>query len=184
MLRGDERAFDEFFESFFPALYRFALTRVGHDDAAEEIAQATLCAAVRKLDTFRGEAALFTWLCTFCRHEIAGFYRRANRRPPTVDLVEDNPEVLGALESLWALTGDGPQEAVRRSEIVRLVHVTLDMLPARYGDALEWKYIDGLSVKQIAERLGSSAKAAESLLTRARVAFRDGFSTLTRRRFA
>jgi DNA-directed RNA polymerase specialized sigma24 family protein len=60
-----------------------------------------------------------------------------------------------------------------------LVRLTLDQLPARYGDALEWKYVEGLSVKEIAVRLGVGPKAAESLLTRARQAFRDAFATLS-----
>ena len=49
---------------------------------------------------------------------------------------------------------------------------------AHYGDALEWKYLEGLAVREIADRLGLTAKAAESLLARAREAFRDGFSAL------
>ena len=72
MLAGDERAFEEFFDGYFPALFRFALARVGGDEgAAEDVVQTAMTAAIRKLATFRGEAALFTWLCTFCRHEIA-----------------------------------------------------------------------------------------------------------------
>jgi RNA polymerase sigma-70 factor, ECF subfamily len=57
------------------------------------------------------------------------------------------------------------------------VQAILDRLPARYGDALEWKYVEGLSVMEIAERLGVGAKAAESLLTRARTAFRDAYTS-------
>jgi len=183
MLAGEGAAFDEFFERHFPGLYRFARTRLDGDaDAAEEVVQAALCRAISKLRTYRGEAALFTWLCTFCRHEISAFYRRSSRQPATVDLVEDSQEVLGALESLWVLTGESPDEALRRGEIARLVHVALDRLPARYADALEWKYVDGASVKEIAARLGLTAKAAESLLVRARVTFREAFSTLTRPR--
>lgn len=181
LLAGDERAFDEFFQGNFPALYRFAMARLSYDaDAAEEVAQATLCAAISKLHTYRGEAKLFTWLCTFCRHEISAYYKRGNRRPATVQLVEDDPEVSAALESLGAVAGHGPEDALERSEVARLVHVTLDRLPGRYADALEWKYVDGLTVDEIAGRLELSPKAAESLLTRARAAFRDGFSTLMR----
>ena len=55
LLRGDERAFEEFFSTYFPRLYRFALVRTGHDpDAAEEVVQATLVQVVRKLETYRG----------------------------------------------------------------------------------------------------------------------------------
>jgi len=181
MLAGDESAFEQFFDACFPALYRFAMTRMDrNEDDAEEVAQATLCRALSRLETYRGEAPILTWLFTFCRHEIAAFYRRAGREPHPVDLVEEIPEVAAALESL-AATGADPSDVLQREEIVRLVHVTLDSLPGHYADALEWKYIEGLPVRDIAARLALSPKAAESLLTRAREAFRDGFATLTGR---
>jgi len=174
MLAGDERAFTEMFDGYFPGLYRFALARVGRDeDAAEEIVQATLVAAIRKLSTYRGEAALFTWLCTFCRHEISAHWRRTRRAP--VELAEDDPLVEAALDA---------EMAIEREETARLVHVLLDRLPPRYAAALEWKYIDGLSVQEIADRMALSVKAAESTLTRARDAFREGFAILTRARAA
>jgi len=181
LLAGSERAFNSFFDQYFPGLYRFALARLGgNEDLAEEVAQATLCKAIAKLGTYRGEAALFTWLCTFCRHEISGHLQQ-NRRIAArrVDLVEDSPEIRAALESLGAVA-DGPQQALDRSELARLVQVTLDQLPPHYGNALEWKYLEELPVKEIAARLGLSPKAAESLLTRAREAFRDGFGALMR----
>ena len=179
MLSGEERAFGEFFAANFPGLYRFALTRLGNDaDAAEETVQAALAKALSKLATFRGEAQLFTWLCTFCRHEIAAHYERTRRRPPTVELVEDSPAIRAALESLAMSENAGPESSLRREEVARMVHLVLDRLPSRYGDALEWKYVDGLSVAEIAGRLGLTPKAAESMLTRARGAFRDAFATL------
>ena len=179
MLAGEERAFDEFFEGHFPGLYRFALTRLNHDeDAAEEVAQAAICKAISKMKTYRGEAALFTWLCTFCRHEISAYVKKNRRQLPQVDLIEDRPEVRAALESIGASL-EGPEQVLDRHEIGRLVQVTLDQLPPRYGNALEWKYLEGLSVKEIALRLELSPKAAESLLTRAREAFRDAFTALT-----
>jgi RNA polymerase sigma-70 factor (ECF subfamily) len=179
LLAGDEAAFDEFFDRYFPGLYRFALGRLGQDeDAAEEVAQATICKAIRKVGTFRGEAALFTWLCTFCRHEISAWLRRNGVAAARVDLVEEIPEVRAALESLS--TGlDDPDAALGVKELRRLVQVTLDSLPGRYGSALEWKYLEELPVREIAERLGVSPKAAESLLTRAREAFREGFTAIT-----
>jgi RNA polymerase sigma-70 factor, ECF subfamily len=74
---------------------------------------------------------------------------------------------------------DGPHQALEQRDVARLVQLTLDYLPARYGDVLEWKYIQGLTMQEIAERIGGSAKAVESLLTRAREAFRAGFATVT-----
>lgn len=179
LVKGDEGAFQTFFDVYFPRLYRFALARLGgNEQVAEEVVQSTLCQVVRKIHTFRGEAALFTWLCTFCRREVSAYYKRTNREPQKILLVEEEPEIRSALESLMSAYGTDPEETLRRGELARLVQVALDHLPPRYGDALEWKYIQGLSVKEIAPLLDVSPKAAESLLTRARVAFRDGFMSL------
>jgi RNA polymerase sigma-70 factor (ECF subfamily) len=177
LLHGDEEAFQEFFDAHFSRLYRFALTRVGDEDTAEEIVQETLIQAMRKLGTFRGEAALFTWLVTICRHQIAAWFERTGRRS-IVSLEEDLPDVRARLEALANLEM-GPDEAVHRQEVARLVRVALDFLPGRYGDVLEWKYIDERPVTEIAARLGLSPKAAESMLTRARYAFREAFAALT-----
>jgi RNA polymerase sigma-70 factor, ECF subfamily len=176
MLGGEERAFEEFFARYFSPLFRFARARLrGEEDAAEEVVQEVLILAVRKLATYRGEATLLTWLFTLCRHRI-GAQLRARRRGEMEELIEERPDVRSALESLGG--GDLRSELQRR-ETGRLVRFTLDSLPDRYRDALEWKYLLGLSVLEIAERLGVSGKAAESLLGRARLAFRDGFSTVT-----
>lgn len=180
LLKGEERAFEEFFSAYFPRLYRFALVRTGYDpEAAEEIAQATMAQVVRRLETYRGEAALFSWLCTFCRHELSAYYRRRGRQPQAIELIEDVPEVRAALESLMTTSASDPELETQRRELGRLVQVALDQLAPRYGDALEWKYIHGLSVREIASLMGVSPKAAESVLSRARVAFRDAFSSLS-----
>jgi RNA polymerase sigma-70 factor (ECF subfamily) len=178
MLGGEERAFAEFFDGYCPRLYRFAVARMrGDEDAAEEVVQNTLCKAISGLKAYRGEAALFTWLCTICRREIGAYYREFQEAPQGVGLLEDSPEIRGALESL-AAGEDDPEISLRRVEMARLVQVVLDCLPSLYGDALEWKYIHGWSVNQIAQRMNLGPKATESLLTRARQAFREGFSAL------
>ena len=179
MLAGDQEAFDTFFNDYFPSLYRFALTRVrGNEDAAEEVAQSTLCKAIGKLQTYRGEAALFTWLCTFCRYELSAYFRKRRHEAPSLDLVEDRDEFRAALDSIGADLDD-PSVQFDREELARLARVVLDQLSPSYSRALEWKYLEGISVKEIAERLQLSPKAAESILSRARVAFRDLFQTLT-----
>ena len=87
-------------------------------------------------------------------------------------------EVRAALETLSAIPSEDPQDSMKSEQLRRLVQAILDHLPTRYGDVLEWKYIQGLSVKEIATRLGVAPKAAESVLSRARVAFRDGFAAV------
>ena len=180
LLRGDERAFDQFFNENFSRLYRFALTRMSDDpDAAREVAQITLSKAVRKLHTYKGEAALFTWLCTICRNETSDWLTRQGRYRDHIVLVEDFAEVRAAVESLQEPAWLGPEAQFRRRELLRLIQVSLDSLPPNYGNALEWKYIEGRSVAEIAERLEIGREAAQSLLARARRAFAEAYSSLT-----
>jgi RNA polymerase sigma-70 factor (ECF subfamily) len=172
LLRGDDVAFTTFFDWMFPRVYRFALMRVGgREDAAEDIAQATLCRAVQRIATWRGEATLFTWICTICRREIES-WRRAHPAEDEVDLVEDMPEIRAALETLRQPPAS-VEGRLQREQTAALVQRILDHLPVRYGRALEWKYLDEIPVREIAARLDLSEKAAESLLTRARAAFRE-----------
>jgi RNA polymerase sigma-70 factor (ECF subfamily) len=93
-----------------------------------------------------------------------------------VSFSDDRPELRTALEALAAGDADDPEATLRRRELSTIVQLTLDHLPGRYGDVLEWKYMHGLSVDEIAGRLGIGYKAAESLLTRARAEFRQAFS--------
>jgi len=179
MLAGDERAFTAFFETYFPRIYRFALPRLGrNEDVAKDVVQATLIKAMRKLGDWRGEAAMFTWLCQICRREIADHVRSQRRHSSKVVLIEDSEEVRAALESIEAPPGDDPLRRCDGAELKRLVHAVLDRLPNRYGEALEWKYVEGRSVEEIGDRLGIGHTAAQSLLARARVAFRDGLEAV------
>jgi RNA polymerase sigma-70 factor (ECF subfamily) len=179
VLAGDQGAFDELFQQYFDRLYRFALARLRNDpDTAEDVVQQTLCKAMEKLRSYRGEAALFTWLCQICRNVITDGYRAREREAQRSVPFEDSAEIRTALELLGAPGLEDPQHAAQRSEVGRLVQLILDHLPGRYGDVLEWKYVQGLSVNEIAARLHTGPKAAESLLTRAREAFREGFTSL------
>lgn len=178
LLDGDEDAFSDFVDDYYPRLYRFAFSRLGRNaDAAQDVVQSTFEKVIPRLASYRGEAALFSWMCGFCRFEIAAYWRQLGRRGAEVELNEHSDELKAALESL-AAHQDGPDDAVHRRQLAQLVWTALDHLPVRYGNALQMKYIAGLSVRDIAARLGVSPKAAESLLTRARQAFRDGFATV------
>jgi RNA polymerase sigma-70 factor (ECF subfamily) len=177
MLRGEPAAFDAFFEDHFPRLFRFALSRIGDATEAEEIVQATMIKGIRNLQTWKGTSTLFTWLCAICRNEIATWRLRTGRRE-IVPLAEDAPELRDRLASIAARAIEQPDEALERRQIARLVQVALDTLPAQYASVLEWKYLHDLGVADIAARLGTGPKAAESLLARARVAFREAFTVL------
>jgi len=171
---GDEAAFRELFDRFFPRLYRFALARLGGDaDTARDAVQQTFCNAIERLDSYRGEAALYTWFCQICRNVVADHYRRKGPGSSRLVLLEDQPNARAVLEALTAPASTEPATGAWRQQVRRLVEATLDGLPGNYGDVLEWKYLDGEPVAEIARRLGLGPKAAESQLARARAAFRE-----------
>lgn len=179
LIGGDSQSFDVFFNSYFPRVYRFALARLDHDhNLAEDTAQVVLCQALSKMSTYRGEAALFSWLCTFCRYEISKQRKARGKSQGKTPLTEDDPAVRGALESLLSTASNDPGVAAYQAELSQLVKVALDHLPSLYADSLECKYVHGFSVREIASRIGKSEKATESILTRARVAFKDCFGSL------
>ena len=180
LLKGDARAFDQFFDENFARLYRFALTRLSDDpDAAREVAQISLTRAVKKLHTYRAESALFTWLCAICRNETSDWLAKQGRYREHIVLTEDIPEIQAAVDSIQAPEQMSPERHYRRVEVMRLIQVALDRLPARYGDVLEWKYIEGHSIKEISARLNIGTEATQSLLARAKRAFADVYSSLT-----
>jgi len=174
LLAGDEAAFDRFADDYVPPLYRFAQRRLRDHDLSEEIVQAAVCKAIAKLSTFRGEAGLSTWLCAICRNEIAAHFRRRGRRKEVP--LEEEPVADPGLAGAGPIPG--PEDELFSRERGELVHETLDALPPAYGRVLEWKYLERIPVVEIAGRLGVGPKAAESMLTRARRAFRELYRRL------
>ena len=172
LLTGDEHAFRSFFDEYFDRLYRFALSRTaGRADVAEEAAQRALCRAVRALSQYRGEAALFTWLAQICRNERAELADGERRRGGREASFDADERALRRAQSV-ADDGPAPEEQLRAAHAAGELRRVLDGLPGRYGDILEWKYLEEWSVQRIADELGSTFEAAQSALARARVALR------------
>jgi len=170
---GEQRAFDEFFNSNVPRLVAFTTRRSRLDPASvEDIVQNTLIKAMKNLRTYRGEASLFTWLTQICRHELADVTRKAARRPAHVSL-EEPDQLLRLVHQLRLPQNREPAAQVEAELLSAAVLQALNSLPERYALALEAKYGDGLSVEEIAAMLGVTTIAAQSLLARAREAFRD-----------
>jgi RNA polymerase sigma-70 factor, ECF subfamily len=169
----DRGAAERFFEEYFPRLYRFVARRV--DEAAcEDVVQETMIKAMKNLASYRGEAALFTWLCQIGRNEISNYFQRNGRRLQSQHSLDDDPQIRAALESL----DSGQLDVNDRLAIEQIVQLTLDYLPEKYSRLLEWKYLEGLSVQEIAARMNTGMVTVQSLLARARSAFRQSYRDL------
>jgi RNA polymerase sigma-70 factor (ECF subfamily) len=172
MLAGDTAAYESFAELYVQTLYRFTRNRLRDDgERTRDIVQTAITKALGRLDAYRGEAALLTWLCACCRNEVLMHFRSRRSAPVELELEEGMAPAAG----FRGATAPDPERSVLRDETATLVHMTLDLLPSHYAQALEWKYVEGLPGEEIAGRLGTTAKAAESLLTRAREAFRTRY---------
>src|SRR3954469_11487758 len=82
MRRGEQQAFDQFFDAYAERLGSFAARRSALDPAAiEDIVQMTMINAMRSLASFRAESSLFTWLSQICRNLLADARRKQARQP-------------------------------------------------------------------------------------------------------
>ena len=181
-LGGDAAAVRSLAEEALGPLYSFCLYRVGKNQhLCEEVVQETLVRALRDLDRYepgRGGDNIFPWLTGLARNEIT----RVLGREKHASLQELWARVDRDLLGLYARLEQEPfgDEVLQREETRELVNTTMSQLPPHYRDALEAKYVTGKSVRDLATLWSVSEKAVESLLTRARQAFRAAFLALTR----
>ena len=180
LLAGDEATFRAVFDGYFPRLYRFVMPHVGgNGEDARDVVQQAFCKAFEKLDTYRGEASLYGWILQICRNTLIDNARRVAVRPQRIAIDTSDDALESICAALSAPEHEQPDHRSARIELLQLIQATLDYLPSHYGSVLEWKYIEEDSVRDIAARLDIGPKAAESLLTRARAAFREAIVAIS-----
>ena len=154
---GDEAAWRDFHTAYAPRLLRYLLVVCrGQEDIAREALQQTFLRAVRHMRTFAAEDELWSWLTVLARCSASDLGRRDRR-------------YLGFLARWFRqqpAPEPGPPDAERHLE--RLLAAELASLPVSERELLERKYLHGAAVRDLAGELGTSEKAVESRLTRAR----------------
>ncbi|MCX5669845.1 MAG: sigma-70 family RNA polymerase sigma factor [Planctomycetota bacterium] len=166
---GDETALEALYHRYLPSVWRYACSQLaGNVHAAEDVTSETFLAAVRQVGALRPEGgSVAAWLVGIARHKIGDLQRRRRRER----LADTDPAETG-LPCPGAPDGAAAMETAETRASVKQV---MDALADDERLALEWKYLDGLSVREIALRLGRTQKAAEAVLYRARNAFRTAF---------
>ncbi len=163
----DETAFRSWFDAAMPRVYRYLLARCGGDQhVAEELTQATFVEAIRRRDRFAGRSDTVTWLIAIARNKLVDHHRRLER----------DERRHGELVAAHRLHDDAPWRA---SETRDAVSAALRRLPPEHRIALLFRYLDGLSIRDVAAAIGRSEKATESLLGRARDTFRRAYGGQT-----
>jgi len=151
--------FGAIYDRHFRDVYAYVAYRLGGRQAAvEDVVEEVFLAALKALPGFRPDRPVLAWLRAIARNKVADHFRaqeRAHAPLPDGQVAADAPA-----------TSPAQERAARVSAAMRA-------LPAHYVDLLEEKYLDGLSVRQMAARRGVNPKAVESALSRARGAFRE-----------
>jgi RNA polymerase sigma-70 factor, ECF subfamily len=164
VLAGEQAAWRALYDGAYQALWAYIVWRCGGlRDIAEEITQETWLVAVRRIADFEPKRGSFqAWLRGIAGHCLRNHFRARRRRPEQT------------------LRGDLPENvADGRAEEAELIAQALAELSEHYEAVLRAKYLDLGSVAQIAEEWAETPKAIESLLTRARQAFRTAYEKLT-----
>ena len=177
LLRGDQASFTAFYNMYFPRIFRFCRLRIKNTEDCQDIVQQTMTNAMKSLASYRGEASLQTWLCQIGRNEMSAWYKKTGKKLELNDSMDKTPGLLAAIESRpSSITG----QSVHASNdiLTELVQTSLDNLPTSYGRVLEMKYVDGFSVNEIAAQMQMGEVAVQSLLARARTAFKTLFTDL------
>jgi RNA polymerase sigma-70 factor, ECF subfamily len=159
--------------------YRLAVRITGNNQDAEEAVQDAFWSVVRKIDTFRGEAAFGSWVFRIVSNAA---YRKVRQRPQS--FVEISPdEVLPCFDedgrhagvlTDWSSSIDDP--AVQ-SELRAVLSSAISGLPAHYRAVIVLHDIEGLSMAEVAEAVGITVPTAKTRAHRARLWLRKRLST-------
>lgn len=170
ILKGDRRAIAGFYKTYEPALSRFITRKIGNPKDAEEILQDTLLAFLEALRDFHGKASLKTFLFAIGSHKIIDYYRRKKIKHVVFSAL---PQLETLISPLLA-----PEEELDTTLLKEKISKVLGRLLPRHRQVLILKYLENLSVEDIASKLSITFKSAESQLFRARKAFVEIFLSL------
>jgi RNA polymerase sigma-70 factor (ECF subfamily) len=162
VLAGDEQAWRAWYDESFAVLDSYVLWRcAGLRDLADDIVQETWLTAVRRVRSFDPQRGSFMgWLRGIAQNVIRHHLRSRQRRTLSIEGTS-----ISVPQDVTLDRRDTAQDVIR----------ALADLPERYEAVLRAKYLEQRSVEEIAADWQETPKAIESLLSRARQAFRECF---------
>jgi len=164
----DETAFRAIMQRYNTRLYRIARSILRSDNEAEDVVQEAYVRAFTRLETYRGESGLGTWLARIAMNEALG---RRRRERPTMDWASTLESGLakGDIVPFPQMATEGnPERTMAQQEIKRLVEVAIDHLPEDYRIVLVTRLIEEMSVEETANLLELSIETVKTRLHRAR----------------
>ena len=166
--RGRRGAFRELMQRCNQRLFRVARAVIGEDSEAEDVLQESYMRAYHKLDSFRGDSSLLTWLTTIVLNEARG---RLRKRHPMVgleqvDAASDDTHQIIQFPSKFG--SEDPAVSAARAEIRRLLEHAIDELPPAFRIVYMMREVEEYSAEETASQLGIKAETVKTRLHRAR----------------
>ncbi len=157
---GDREALAILYERYLPSVWRYVYSQLRGDEAtSRDVVSETFLAVIQNVGRLdAGATNVAGWLRGVARHKLADHWRRSASQSAARNFESPRHET-------------DPVVALDASELRQAVGQAMDHMDDLDRVVLEWKYLDGLTVRDIAERLGRTEKAIEGILYRARAAF-------------
>jgi RNA polymerase sigma-70 factor, ECF subfamily len=171
---GEQGATEQLIATYGDRAYRLAIRITGNAQDAEEVVQDALWAVVRKIDTFRGDAAFGSWFYRVVANAAYQKLRGRQSRRGEISLDEVLPPFDESGRHVapmadWSPSVDNPEI---QAELRIALTSAIDELPAAYRTVLVLRDVEGRSTHEIAEALGLSAPAVKTRVHRARLFLR------------
>ncbi len=166
VLAGKAGSATKFYKTYAGKIRRYLVAKLDSDEV-EELLQDTFLSAFDSLSLYRGDSSVLTWLISIARHEVADFYRKKYVRQVVEKTTPLFENIVSEIMS--------PEFVLEKKKIEKRFFETYRGLTQQYQDILSYRYELSMSVKEIASEMDLSFKATESLLYRARLAFREAY---------
>ena len=150
-----DKDFEHIYKEYFEPVYRYALFLTHDEHWSEEITQETFFKALQKIDSFRGESSINTWLCTIARNIYLSDLRK--KKPDSLDVMLEQPD-----------ENEGPEEAAIKKAESKSLHQKLHELPDPYKEVFSLRVFAQLSFKEIGDIFGKTENWACVVYHRAR----------------
>jgi RNA polymerase sigma-70 factor (ECF subfamily) len=161
---GDSAAFLQLYERHRAVVFGCAYRLSGSVETAEDITHDCFLSLIKKSDRFHpGQAALRTYLFSAVRNLWLKQLRDLGRESSMDDLAEDR----------FITVGKGPLSGVLDDELSEKVQEAVSSLPPLQKEALVLFEYEGLSLREIADMVGTDVGAVKSRLQRARERLRN-----------
>jgi RNA polymerase sigma-70 factor (ECF subfamily) len=180
---GDEAAVQELADRYGSRIFQLAMRYVKNREDAEEVTQDVLMKVYRKVDAFRGDAALSSWIYRITFNTAMSRLRSAHNRSAEQER-EHSIAAQGDQEQSRPLREPAdwsrmPDEALMRAQLRQALALAIDELPEIYRAPVVLRDIQGLTTEEASTRLKLKDQTLKSRLHRGRLMLRQKLQSFT-----